>query len=81
MYLTNTRIVLPWNLANNSNSTATMAHYHWSPSPLVATMVVVVMVVFTLAPAVCSVCFHLYRRCAKVRPWSIPATGPSTFLD
>ena len=38
----------------------------WAPSPFVSMMVVIAMVVFTLAPAVCSICFHLYTRYSKV---------------
>ena len=40
--------------------------FQWAPSPFVTSMVVVVMVVFTLAPLVCSLCFHFYTRYAKV---------------
>ena len=58
MYLTNTRLVLPWNL-NNNQTNSTLSSYQvrfaisfsfinlfqWAPSPFVSMMVVIVMVV------------------------------------
>jgi len=66
MYLSNTRLTLPWNLGYNNNNagnlTRTFTTYEWRPDPLVSSLVLVVMLVITLVPAFCSLCYHIYIR-------------------
>ena len=63
MHLSSTKLVFPWTLgqiSNNSDHSGVFQTYQWIPGPFVTTMIIIVMLVFTLMPAVCSVCYHVY---------------------
>ena len=63
MHLSSTKLVFPWTLgqiSNNSDHSGVFQPYQWIPGPFVTTMIIIVMLVFTLMPAVCSVCYHVY---------------------
>ena len=64
MHLSSTKLVFPWTLGQISNNSEHSAEhfqtYQWIPGPFVTTMIIIVMLVFTLMPAVCSVCYHVY---------------------
>ena len=63
MHLSSTKLVFPWTLgqiSNNTDHSGVFQTYQWIPGPFVTTMIIIVMLVFTLMPAVCSVCYHVY---------------------
>ena len=39
--------------------------YQWTPDPLISTIISVVMIVTTLLPAFCSLCYHYYHHHSK----------------
>ena len=65
MHLSSTKLVFPWTLGQISNNSEHSAEhfqpYHSIPGPFVTTMISIVMLVCTLMPAVCSVCYHVYH--------------------
>ena len=58
LYLHRIRLTLPWNLGNINSSSYTT--YQWTPDPYISTVVVVMMVILTLMPAFCSLCYHIF---------------------
>ena len=71
MYLKNTKLVLPWMFGKQhfspskclltdclDNKTSGQYTYHWTPDPAISTVISVVMIVTTLLPAFCSLCYH-----------------------
>ena len=36
--------------------------YQWTPDPLISTVIALVMIVITLLPAFCSLCYHYHVR-------------------
>ena len=62
MYLQSTRLTLPWNLGTVNSNSSSYTTYQWTPDPYISTVVVVLMVIVTLMPALCSLCYHIYNR-------------------
>ena len=62
MYLQSTRLTLPWNLGQVSSNSSSYTTYQWTPDPYISTVVVVMMVILTLMPAFCSLCYHIFGR-------------------
>ena len=73
MYLKNTKLVLPWMFGKMftvlyqvsarltdclDNKTSGQYTYHWTPDPAISTVISVLMIVTTLLPAFCSLCYH-----------------------
>lgn len=93
MHLSSTKLVFPWTLgqiSNNTDHSGVFQTYQWIPGPFVTTMIIIVMLVFTLMPAVCSVCYHVYYWAstkdadAAVSNWQalVPETsGPITQIQ
>ena len=67
MYLSTTRLVLPWSLGQTPSNSSTFTPYQWNPDPYVSTLVVIMMVTITLMPAICSMCYHVYIKTGKFR--------------
>ena len=42
----------------DTNKTSGQYTYHWTPDPAISTVISVVMIVTTLLPAFCSLCYH-----------------------
>ena len=68
MHLSSTKLVLPWNIGQSVNNSNTMFQaYQWTPGPQAIIVIIIVMLIFTLMPAVCSLCYHFFLWREKAR--------------
>ena len=67
MYLQSTRLTIPWNLGEIRSNPSPYTTYQWTPDPYICTVVVVLMVILTLMPAFCSLCYHILGSKENIR--------------
>ena len=64
MYLLrkDTHLKLPWSTGQESFNSSSYITYQWTPDPYIFMVVLVLMVIVTLMPALCSLCYHVFGR-------------------